>query len=86
MQAVAALGQMDDVLAVEGVIGDHVIDRLAHTQAVGIVDEGSGGAGLAHLLELAAVLPGVRPGTVAGGIRGVMGKRYPSFKARSLNT
>ena len=63
-------------LRIKRIVGDHVVDRLAHAQTFGIVDEGGGGAGLAHLLELASVLPGVSPGAVAGRIaNGVVGHR-----------
>ena len=56
------------------IVSDHVVDRLAHAQALGVVDKAGGGAGLAHLLELASVLPGVGPGSVAGGIaNGIVG-------------
>ena len=57
-------------------VGDNRFDRLAHAQALGVVDKAGGGAGLAHLLELAAVLPGVGPGAVGQGIaNGVVGDR-----------
>ena len=57
-------------------VGDNRFDRLAHAQALGVVDKAGGGAGLAHLLELASVLPGVGPGSVAGGIaNGIVGNR-----------
>ena len=77
MEGVAALGHVDNILAVEGVIGDHVVEPLAHAQTLGVVNKAGGGAGLAHLLELVAVLPGVGPGAVAGGIaNGVVGDRH----------
>ncbi len=62
VETVAALGHMDDILAVEGVVGDHIIDGLLHPQTFGIVDETSGGVRIAHLLKLAAILPGESPG------------------------
>ena len=57
MEGVGALDHVDDVLAVEGVIGDHAVDRFAHPQALGVVNKAGGGAGLAHLLEFADGLP-----------------------------
>ena len=42
------------------IVGDHAVDRLAHAQALGVVNKAGGGVALAHLLELTAVLPGVR--------------------------
>ena len=76
MEGVGALGHVDDVLAVESVVGDHVIDGLPHTQALGVVDKAGGGAALAHLPELVAVLPGVDPGAVGKRIaNGVVGNR-----------
>ena len=58
------------------IAGDHTVDRLAHAQALSVVHEGSGGAALGHLLELAAVLPGVGPGAVGKRIaNGVVGNR-----------
>ena len=53
-------------------VGDNRFDRLAHAQTLGVVDNAGGGAGLAHLLELASVLPGIGPGTVAGGIANIV--------------
>ena len=64
MEGIAALGHVDDVLTVEGVVGDHAVDRFAHPQALGVVNKAGGGSGLAHLLELASVLLCVGPGTV----------------------
>ena len=56
------------------IVGDHAVDGVPDAHALGVVDEGGGDAGLAHLLELAAILPGVGPGAVAGGIaNGVVG-------------
>ena len=90
MKRVTALGQVDDIFSVEGVVGDHAVDGLLYPQALGVVHEGSGGAALAHLLKLAAVLPGVRPravgkriaNTVIRNRRAVVGsKLVPSFPA-----
>ena len=74
VEIVAALGQMDNVLAVQGVVGDHAVHRLPDSQIIRIVEEGGGSARLGHLLELPAFLPGIRPGTVIGRIaNGVVG-------------
>ena len=74
VQIVAALGQMDNVLAMQGVVGHRAAHRLSDAQPIRVVEEGGGGAGLGHLLELAAFLPSVRPGAVIGGIaNGVVG-------------
>ena len=75
---------MDDVLAVEGVVGDHVIDGLPHAQALSVVNEGRGGAALAHLPELAAILPGVDPGAVAGGIANIVVGNRRAIVGREL--
>ena len=65
VQGVAALGHVDDVLAMQGVVGDGAAHGLADAQAIGIVKEGGRGAGFGHLLQLAALFPGVGPGAVA---------------------
>ena len=72
VEGVAALGHVHNVLAMQNVVGDHVVDRLAHAQALGVVDKRGGGSGLAHLLELASVLPGVGPGAVAQRIANIV--------------
>ena len=46
MQIVAALGQMDNVLAVQGVVGHRAAYRFSDAQPVRIVEEGGGSAGL----------------------------------------
>ena len=53
-------------------VDDNRFDRLAHAQALGVVDKAGGGAGLAHLLELVSVLPGVGPGAVGQGIANIV--------------
>ena len=68
MQGVAALGHVDDVLAMQGVVGDGAAQSLADAQAIGVVKEGGRGAGFGHLLQLAALFPGVGPGAVGEGI------------------
>ena len=60
MEGVGALGHVDDVLAMQNVVGDRSIHRFPHPQALSVVNKAGGGAALAHLLELAAVLPKVR--------------------------
>ena len=65
MQGVAALGHVDDVLAMQGVVSDGAAYSLADAQAIGVVKEGGRGAGFGHLLQLAALFPGVGPGAVA---------------------
>ena len=62
------MGHVDDVLAVQGVVGDHAVDRFPHPQTVGIVSKGGGGRAVGHLLQLPALLPCVRPRAVAQGI------------------
>ena len=74
VQGVAALGHVDDVLAMQGVVGDGAAHGLADAQAIGVVKEGGSGAGFGHLLQLAALFPGVGPGAVSEGITdGIVG-------------
>ena len=74
MEGVGALGHVHDVLAMQNVVGGRSIHRFPHAQALGVVNKAGGGAALAHLLELAAVLPGVGPGAVGERIaNGVVG-------------
>ena len=69
MQAVAALGHVDNVLAVQGVVGGAGRNGyLLHTQAVLVVHKPDNLANLADLLELTALFPDVAPGTIAGRI------------------
>ena len=68
VQRVAALGQMDNVLAVQGVVRHRAAHCLSDPQPIRVVEESGGSVGLGHLLELAALLPSVRPGAVIGGI------------------
>ena len=76
VEGVTALGYVDDVLAMEGVVGDHTVDGLLYPQALGVVHKAGGGAALAHLLQLTVVLPGVGPGAVGERIaNGVVGDR-----------
>ena len=68
MEGVAALGHVHDVLAMQNVVGDRSIHRFPHAQALSVVDKAGGGAGLAHLLKLATVLPGESSGAAASRI------------------
>ena len=70
MEGVAALGQVDNVLAVEGVVGHRAVDRFLYPQPFAVVPERRRGTAAAvyHLPELPALFPGVAPGAVTGGI------------------
>ena len=77
MEAVAAPGHVHDILPMQDVIrySRAVLGRysLLRSQAVFVVLERNGLAGPAHLRQLTAMLPGIRPGAVAGGVaNGVM--------------
>ena len=65
MERIGALGHVDDVLAMQGVVGDGAAHGLADAQAIGIVKEGGRGAGFAHLLQLTALFPGVGLGAIS---------------------
>ena len=52
VQHIAALGHMDNVLAVQGVVGHCAVDSFLNPQPFAVVLEHHQGAGLAHLLEL----------------------------------
>ena len=84
VEGVGSLGHVDDVLAVEGVVGVNAVNGLFHPQALGVVNKAGGGAGLAHLLELAAVLPGVGPGAVAGRIANIVVRNRRAVVANQL--
>ena len=58
------MGHMDNVLAVEGVIGHRAVDSLLYPQPFAVVLECRCDAGLPHLLELPTLFPGVAPGTI----------------------
>ena len=74
MERIRALGHVDDVLAMQGVVGDGAAHGLADSQAIGVVKEGGSGAGFGHLLQLAALFPGVGPGAVCERIaNGIVG-------------
>ena len=64
-------------LTVELVLRLGTIDNLAHTQPIVVVFELHGCAGLRHLLELAACIPGIRPRSVIQRIsNGVVGNGF----------
>ena len=68
VEGVASLGHVDDVLPMQGVIGYCTVDDFLHPQPFAVVLERRRGAGLAHLLELPALFPGVAPGAIIGRI------------------
>ena len=68
VEGVAALGQVDDVLSMQGIVGHRTVDGFLHPQPFAVVLERRRGAALAHLLELPALFPGVAPDAVTGGI------------------
>ena len=68
MEGVAALGHVDNILAVEGVIGDHVVERLAHAQTLGVVIKAGCGVSVVYLLDLATGQSGAESGAVSCGI------------------
>lgn len=75
VQCVAALGHVDDILAVKGVIGHRAVDSFLHPQPFAVVLERRRGTGLAHLLKLPALFQGVRPHAVIRRVaNGVAGK------------
>ncbi len=68
VEGVASLGHVDNVFAVQGVVGHRTVHGFLYPQPFTVVLERRRGAGLAHLLELAALFPGKRPGAVGQGI------------------
>ena len=70
VEGIASLGQVDDVLPMQGVIGYCTVDDFLHPQPFAVVLERCCGtaATVLHLLELPALSPGVAPGAVTGGI------------------
>ena len=74
VEGVATLGHVDNVLAVEGVVGHRAVHGFLYPQPFAVVLEGRCGAGLRHLLELPALFSGVAPGAiirrVANGVAG----------------
>lgn len=57
MQVVATFGQMNDVLSMQGIVGQCAAYRLSDSQTICIAEEGSSSAGLGHLLELGSLTP-----------------------------
>ena len=69
MQDVASVGQVGDLLAMEGVVrGAGGSSDLLHPEAAGVVFKDNGFGSLTHGLQLAALFPGVQPFPVAGGV------------------
>ena len=68
VEGVAALSHVDNVFAVQGVVGHRTVHGFLYPQPFAVVLEGRRGASFAHLLELSALFPGVAPGAVTGGI------------------
>ena len=84
---VASPGQMRDQLAVQRVLCRCYLAAARHLllrpQAVVVVLELHGHAALAHLLELAALLPGVRPSPIIERVaNGVVGDRLPVIRGQ----
>ena len=69
VEGVIAVGEMGDLLAVEGVVGSAGGGGdFLHPQAAFVVFVDNGFRGFAHGLQLPALLPGVQPFPIAGGI------------------
>ena len=67
MRVIASLGEVHDVLAVQGVVSHDTIDCLAHPERVRIVKESCGCPCLRDSRQLPPRLPGVGPGAVLSG-------------------
>ena len=52
VEGIAALGHVDDVLSMQGVVGHHTVHGFLHPQSFAVVLERRRGAGLVHLIEL----------------------------------
>ena len=74
------MSHVDDVFAVQGVVGFNTIYRFADAQDIGIVSEGGCGAGFGHLLQLTALFPGVLPGAVGEGIEDGANAMYSNIR------
>ena len=69
VEGVIAVGEMGDLLAVEGVVGGAGGGGdFLDSQAVGVVLEDDGFGSLTHGLQLPALFPGIQPFPVAGGV------------------
>ena len=68
MEGVAALGHVHDVLAMQNVVGNHVVERLAHAQTLGVVIKAGCGVSVVYLLDLATGQSGAESGAVSCGI------------------
>ena len=70
VEGVGALGHVDNVLAVQGVVGHRTVHRFLYSQPFAVVLERRCGtaATVLHLLELPALFPGVAPGAIIGRI------------------
>lgn len=55
---------MHYILTMQGVVRHYAIDRFLNTKAVLIVLKAGSRTGLAHALELAALLPSISPGGI----------------------
>ena len=74
VEGIAALGHVDNVLSMQGIVGHRAVDGFLYPQPFAVVLERRCGAGLRHLLELTALFSGVAPGAiirrVANGVAG----------------
>ena len=82
MQLIAAPRQLHQLVAQIMVIIRRVVDGFRDALAVGIVAVGDCLAGLAHSRELAAVLPCIRPRTVAQKIADLVRRQALAVDAR----
>ena len=74
MQRVAALGQVDNVLAMEGVVGHRTVHGFLHSPPFAVVLERRHGADLAHLLGLSVELYALEPFEIAVGAAYLLGR------------
>ena len=69
VEGVASVGQVGDLFSMEGVVGGAGGGGgFLDPQAAGVVFVDNGFGSLTHGLQLAALLPGVQPFPVAGGV------------------
>ena len=72
----AALRHVDDVLAVQRVVGGHAVDDLFNSQAVMVIGELRVGASLHHAGQHTSGFPRKRPAVVGQRVAdGVVGNR-----------